>query len=101
MRNERRECAYCEGDAMTSVTRGIRVVLGVAACAWMAVAGEDGSQKLAVALTDPARPVIIKLSISSGSIVIRGYDGKEVLVTARLRNADAQPRNTAPPPLRE
>jgi hypothetical protein len=35
-----------------------------------------------IAFQDPARPVVVKASVIAGSLVVKGYEGKEVLVEA-------------------
>jgi len=39
--------------------------------------------KTVVPLTDPARPATVKVSIFSGGITVKGYDGRDVVVEAR------------------
>jgi hypothetical protein len=40
-----------------------------------------------VPLTDPARPVQLKATLLNGSMVVRGYEGKEVVVESRADKA--------------
>lgn len=50
-----------------------------------ASAQDAPADKVSVAFTDPSRPGSLKASLVSGSIVVKGYDGKEVIVEARAR----------------
>jgi hypothetical protein len=45
---------------------------------------EDGG-KITVALSDPSRPAFVKASLMNGSITVKGYGGKEVIVEAKDR----------------
>jgi len=42
------------------------------------------NDRIAVPLTDPSRPAVLKVGLISGSITVKGYSGKEVLVDGRL-----------------
>src|SRR6202011_3899496 len=46
----------------------------------------SGSDKVSVTLSDPARPALVKAGLISGGITVKAYDGKEVIVEARVRN---------------
>jgi len=37
---------------------------------------------------DPSRPGLVKVNLASGGITVKGYDGKEVVVEARLRGTE-------------
>jgi DUF4097 and DUF4098 domain-containing protein YvlB len=45
----------------------------------------DNADRVTVKLTDPARPCTLKVSLVAGSINVKGYDGKEVIVEAHSR----------------
>ncbi|TAK54906.1 MAG: hypothetical protein EPO24_12710 [Bacteroidetes bacterium] len=49
---------------------------------------QPGNDKITVPLSDPTRPAFLKVGILSGSIIIKGYSGKEVLVEARTGESD-------------
>jgi DUF4097 and DUF4098 domain-containing protein YvlB len=51
--------------------------------------GQSGSDHVSVALSDPARPALVKASLINGGITVKGYDGKEVVVEARARNGES------------
>jgi DUF4097 and DUF4098 domain-containing protein YvlB len=46
------------------------------------------SNRITVPLSNPARPANLHVSIIAGSIVVTGYDGKEVLIEPRMRDDD-------------
>src|SRR5256885_13433244 len=49
----------------------------------------SGADHVSVALSDPARPALVKASLVNGGITVKGYDGKEVVVEARARNRES------------
>ena len=49
---------------------------------------QSGSDRVAVTLTDPSRPALVKASLVNGGITVKAYDGKEVIVEARARSRD-------------
>src|SRR5579864_7438035 len=52
--------------------------------AYSAAATATGD-RVAVPLSDPARPAFIKAHLLNGGITVKGYEGKEVIVEARVR----------------
>src|SRR5437868_10723505 len=57
-----------------------------AAATLMLLAGTGRAQdKVNVPLDDPLRPAVIKVSQVSSSIIVKGYEGKEVGVEAKAR----------------
>jgi hypothetical protein len=63
------------------------------AAALILVAGYAAAQdRVTVPLTDPSRPATIRANLLSGSINVRGYQGKDVIVEARGRGAEARRR---------
>jgi hypothetical protein len=48
-------------------------------------AAQDGADKLKVAFRDPSRPGTIKMGLIQGSIIVKGYNGQEVLIDAAPR----------------
>jgi DUF4097 and DUF4098 domain-containing protein YvlB len=44
--------------------------------------------RLSVPLSDAARPALVKASLVNGSITVKAYEGKEVVVEARARNRE-------------
>lgn len=51
--------------------------------------GQAGADHVAVALSDPSRPALVKASLINGGITVKAYDGKEVVVEARARNRES------------
>jgi hypothetical protein len=55
-------------------------------CGWaIAQAKEETPDRAVVPLTNPAKPAKIEVSVIRGSITVKGYEGKEVIVEARVR----------------
>jgi DUF4097 and DUF4098 domain-containing protein YvlB len=48
---------------------------------------QGGGDKATVPLTDPSRPAQVRAHLLNGSIVVKGYDGKDVIVEAHPRGA--------------
>lgn len=65
------------------------VWLGMAAAA---CAQTPGTDHVTVPFSDPSRPGTVKVNIITGSISVKGYAGKEVVVDARARD-DAERRD--------
>ena len=51
---------------------------------------QSGPDRVAVTLTDPSRPALVKASLVNGGIIVKAYEGKEVIVEARARNRDRE-----------
>ena len=51
---------------------------------------QSGPDRVAVTLTDPSRPALVKASLVNGGITVKSYDGKEVIVEARARSRDRE-----------
>lgn len=58
----------------------------------ISTAAAQSADRITIPLTDPARPAEVKAELVHGSIILRGYDGKEVVVEARLRVREAAAR---------
>lgn len=50
----------------------------------------SGGDHVAVPLSDPSRPVMLTVDQVSGSIRVKAYAGKEVIVDARMNNQEAR-----------
>jgi DUF4097 and DUF4098 domain-containing protein YvlB len=59
-----------------------------------AAAATGNGDRVAVPLSDPARPAFVKAHLLNGSIVVKGYEGKEVIVEARARGGDDSDRES-------
>jgi len=46
---------------------------------------EPPADRLTVAFSDPTRPGVLKASLMNGGMTIKAYDGKEVIIEARIR----------------
>ncbi len=64
----------------------ILAVLVAGTCGWaLAQTKEEPPDRAVVPLSNPAKPAKIEVSVIRGSITIKGYEGKEVIVEARVR----------------
>src|ERR1700688_3991555 len=50
--------------------------------------GQGGGDRIPVTLSDPSRPAHVKVSLVNGGITVKGYEGKEVVVEAHVRNRE-------------
>jgi hypothetical protein len=66
--------------------------LGLAATAFPQAAGTD---HVTVPLSDPARPGTVKVNLLAGSISVKGYASKEVIVEANAREEGSRGRHRA------
>jgi hypothetical protein len=49
---------------------------------------QAGGDRIPVTLSDPSRPAHVKVSMVNGGITVKAYEGKEVVVEARVRNRE-------------
>ncbi len=64
----------------------VLAVLFAGTCGWaLAQAKEEPPDRAVVPLSNPAKPAKIEVSVIRGSITVKGYEGKEVIVEARVR----------------
>lgn len=64
----------------------VLALLAAGTCGWaLAQAKEETPDRAVVPLSNPAKPAKIEVSVTRGSITVKGYDGKEVVVEARVR----------------
>jgi hypothetical protein len=55
-------------------------------CGWaVAQAKEETPDRAVVPLSNPTKPAKIEVSVIRGSITVKGYEGKEIIVEARVR----------------
>lgn len=82
-----------------SVCSVIRKGVSVCILAGAAIGGPGGQaqaqaqaspDRLSVPLSDASRPALVKASLVSGSITVKAYEGKEVVVEARARNRERE-----------
>jgi len=62
-------------------------LIASALCSWLMLfsvtySQQTHSDKVTVPLTDPSRPVYLKIGLISGGITVKGYTGKDVIVEA-------------------
>ena len=57
---------------------------------------QSGSDRVSVNLSDPARPAFVKASSVNGSITVKAYEGREVIVEARERNEESEKQSSGP-----
>ena len=66
-------------------------ILAISSCVLFfaqALGRQTHSDKVTVPLTDPSRPVFLKIGLLSGGITVKGYAGKEVIVEATTHPED-------------
>ena len=66
--------------------RNLLTALAVAASS--AASAQQTTEKIPIPLSDPARPVFLKVGLIAGGITVRGYAGKEVIVEASAEQGD-------------
>src|SRR6266571_514027 len=54
---------------------------------------EIPSDRVSVPFRDPSRPGMVKVNLMRGGITVKGYDGKEVVVEARLRGGKSSKKD--------
>jgi DUF4097 and DUF4098 domain-containing protein YvlB len=57
---------------------------------------QSGADRVSVTLSDPARPALVKASLIDGGITVKAYEGKEVIVEARVRNHESAHQESGP-----
>ncbi|HMF90380.1 MAG TPA: DUF4097 family beta strand repeat-containing protein [Candidatus Angelobacter sp.] len=56
---------------------------------WLFAASPEGD-RVVVPIADATRPVQVRAHLLNGSITVKGYDGKEVIVEAKVREGDGR-----------
>ncbi len=102
---------FASSKTMNKPTRYYQSILAAALIAGFALAAphtqaraeeqaqsqaQSGSDKVSVTLSDPTRPALVKASLISGGITVKAYDGKEVVVEARVRNKESARSDSGP-----
>ena len=69
------------------VNIAILALLAAGTCGWAVAqaAKEETPDRAVVPLSNPAKPAKIEVTVMRGSITVKGYQGKEVIVEARVR----------------
>jgi hypothetical protein len=65
---------------MTHARRHVILLALILSVAPAAGAEADKTQRMTVPITDPSRPIKLQASLFTGSLVVEGYDGNQVLV---------------------
>jgi hypothetical protein len=65
----------------------VLALLAAGTCGWAIAqaAKEPAPERAVVPLSNPAKPAKVEVSVMRGSITVKAYDGKEVIVEARVR----------------
>jgi DUF4097 and DUF4098 domain-containing protein YvlB len=70
----------------------VQSVVAVAVLAMFAAGAQaqaqDNAERVTVKLSDPSRPCVLKVSLLNGGVTVKGYDGKDVIVEARVRTRE-------------
>ncbi len=61
---------------------GLLLLIGAAA---LGLAQDTKADRAVVPLTTPGKPALIKAGVITGGITVKGYEGKEIVVEARVR----------------
>lgn len=59
----------------------VPLAVAVVGATWFSGAAAQNDGRIAVPLTDPARPVKLEVALFNGSIIVKAYDGKEILIS--------------------
>jgi hypothetical protein len=57
------------------------LAVAVVGATWFSGAAAQNDDRIAIPLTDPARPVKLEVQLFNGSIIVSAYDGNEVLIS--------------------
>ena len=63
-------------------------ILFISQGAW----AQDSANRVTVPLSDPSRPSTVRAHLLTGSITVKAYDGKEIIVEASPRGSDEESR---------
>jgi DUF4097 and DUF4098 domain-containing protein YvlB len=72
-------------DKMAKMTRIIGIVILLLAAGIPAYSQEKPAERVVVPFSNPAKPGVVEVDLMRGSITVRGYEGKDVIVEARVR----------------
>ena len=70
---------------MKRLKQSIGIIGGAFLLGVAALGQETPADRVSVPLRDSSRPALVKANLMTGGISVKGYDGKEVVVEARLR----------------
>ena len=64
----------------------VLALLVAGTCGWaVAQSKEEPADRAVVPLSNPAKPAKIEVTVMRGSITVKGYQGKDIIVEARVR----------------
>lgn len=63
----------------------LKIVILFVLAASLAFGQEAPVEKATVPFSNPAKPGLVEVSVQNGSIIVKGYEGKEVIIEARPR----------------
>jgi hypothetical protein len=88
---------FASSKTMNKRTRSFPILIAAAVAVGIALPtlrldaqSPSGADRISVNLDDPSRPALVKASLVNGGITVKGHEGKEVIVEARPRNAEAE-----------
>ncbi len=61
-----------------------KCLAGLAFMVTALASGQPAPERIPIPLSDPGRPMVLKVGLISGGIVVKGYAGKEVIVEASM-----------------
>ena len=75
----------------------VLAVLFAGTCGWVIAqaAKEQAPERAVVPLSNPAKPAKVEVTVMRGSITVKAYDGKEIIVEARVREKALDVENMA------
>jgi len=79
---------------MNNKLRLIGMIALLAAAAGMIQAQDAGADRVVVPLSNPAKPARVEIDVLNGSITVKGYQGKDVIVEATPREKALVERKT-------
>jgi hypothetical protein len=75
----------------------VLALLVAGTCGWVIAqaAKEQAPERAVVPLSNPAKPAKVEVTVMRGSITVKAYDGKEIIVEARVREKALDVENMA------
>src|SRR2546429_8644908 len=70
---------------MKTLKESIGIIGGAFLLGVASLGQETQADRVSVPLRDSSRPALVKANLMTGGVTVKGYDGKEVVVEARLR----------------
>jgi hypothetical protein len=80
----------CKQTSKTDPVNRTIAMLFVAVALSVGAMNAQSGDRVTIPLTDPSRPVNLKVSLLNGSITVKAFDGKEVIVEAHVRGAEKE-----------